>query len=356
LDADLKDKLRGVTWFPDSTTPFGRTEMALASLFSGVPYAYREPPLKYISKAFISKQSMLMQLKSVGYETISFLHQVYPRGSQSPFDQSYFHKDIESSIPATERRALFKSLWLYAFLPKFFTRHVLPEHHFQQLASQTLLPDDAPFLSLMSFRRFLEWEGATDRKGGRYIFIHLILPHFPNVLAADCSYQPGLKTNIVDQTSCTVHALVEFLDFLEDKGRFNDSLILMHADHGSRYLFDDGKLQNANDGFYGPGWSWARSRPLVLIKPAGVDRKQGFVIDERAMDLFDLFPTVFENLGKSPGVPLVGSSLLAEPAARKQRFYHFYDKDHARIVDGAITRFKIVDHAIVFDTEVSVPK
>lgn len=355
LDENAKEELRGVTWFPNASTPFGRTEMALASLFSGTPYDYREPPADYIRKAFTSRQSLLTQLRSLGYQTIGLLHVVYPRDASSPFQETYFHKDLAKSV-AADQRGLFVSLWLYAHLPEFLTQRVLPEHHFDQLESETLLPNDAPLVSLLSFRRFLEWESETIRKGGRYIFVHLVLPHVPNVLSADCSYRRGRKTTIVDQTSCAVGEIGAFLEMLRDQGRFKDALVLIHGDHGSRYVYEDGTLRPAQDRYYGHDWSWARSRPLVLIKPAGVGPTQDFMTDERATDLFDLFPTVFANLGRSAPIPLVGSSLLAEPAAERQRFYHFYDKDRAQIVDGTLKRYRILDGDIVFDAEISVPK
>ena len=356
LDENVKKELRGVTWFPNASTPFGRTEMALASLFSGVPYDYREPPLDYIKDAFTSEQSLLTQLRSLGYQTIGLLHAVYPLGSPSPFELTYFHKDFAKTAPADEQRGLFVSLWLYAYLPESLTRHLLPEHHFDQLTSQTLLPNEAPLVSLLSFRRFLEWESETSRKGGRYIFVHLILPHFPNVLAADCSYRRGRKTTIVDQTSCAIDEISAFVRLLRDRGRFKDALVLIHGDHGSSYMYEAGKLRAAQDGFYGRDWSWARSRPLMLIKPAGVGHTRDFMTDERATDLFDLFPTVLANLGKSVPRTLLGSSLLAEPTFERQRFYHFYDKDRAQIVDGTLKRYRILDGDIAFETEISVPK
>jgi hypothetical protein len=78
--------------------------------------------------------------------------------------------------------------------------------------------------------------------------------------------------------------------------------------------------------------------------------------DERATDLFDLFPTVLANLGKSVPSTLLGSSLLAEPTSERQRFYHFYDKGGAQIVDGTLKRYKILDGDIAFETEIAVPK
>jgi hypothetical protein len=327
--------------------------MALASVFAGVPYDYREPPAEYIRNAFASEQSMLTQLKLLGYETIGFLHQVYPRGSQSRFDHAYFHKELKRTAGSPEQRALFASLWLHAYLPEFVTQRVLPEHHLEQLASQALLPDDSRFVSLLSFRRLLEWEGKAARKGARYIFVHLILPHFPNVLAADCSYQPGRGTSVVEQTSCAARQIAEFLEFLEGHGRFEDALILVHADHGSRYLYEGGQLRRAQGGIYELDRSWARSRPLVLVKPAGIDRTRGFLVDERATDLLDLFPTVFANLGKSPPVRLAGSSLLADPVPGRPRHYHFYDKDRTRVVDGTLKRYTILRSGeIAFDTEI----
>ena len=49
-----------------------------------------------------------------------------------------------------------------------------------------------------------------------------------------------------------------------DKQRtvLEDALVLIHGDHGSRYVYEDGQLRRAQDQFYGRDWSWARSRPL----------------------------------------------------------------------------------------------
>ena len=355
LNAHLKERLGGVIWFPDSSTPYGRTEMALASVFSGTPYDYREAPLNYISRAFSSGDSLIPRLKSLGYETIGFLHQIYPRGGASPFDHSYFHKNFAKASVMAQRK-LFVSVWLYAHLPDLLSRRLLPQHHVEQLTSRTLLPDDAPVVSLQSFRQFIAWESDTTRRGGRYIFIHLILPHFPNVLGADCSYRPGLRTTLEDQTTCTTLEIAELLDLLEDRDKFENALILMHGDHGKGVLYENGTLRAATDKFYGRDWSWGRSRPLSLLKPVGASRSSDFSSDHRPMDLLDIFPTILASVGSSPDDALVGNSLVAEPVSKRQRHYHFYDKDRVTIVDGTIKRYEILPHDIRYDTEISVPK
>ena len=143
------------------------------------------------------------------------------------------------------------------------------------------------------------------------------------------------RTNAALSTDWTLWRDLPWAHPLQD--RFKKSLIIILADHGRGYLYKDGKLLTAEDRFYGLKWSWARSRPLVLIKPAKADRTRDLVTDQRMADLFDIFPTVFANTGKPPQAPLAGNSLLAAPPTEREHFYHFYDKAHDhRFIDGTL--------------------
>jgi hypothetical protein len=354
LTDEIRAQLKGLIWFRNATTPYGRTAMALSSLFSGVPYDYREPAIDYVQRAFHSPQSLLGQLKSMGYQTIGFVHELFPRRSAVPYDQIYRHEELQKIASAGESRSMFAAVWFYGSLPRSISRRLIREGDFTQLQNHTLLPRREAFASVQSFRRFMEWEGKTHRKGGRYIFIHLLLPHGPFVVGRDCAYHETVTP--ADQVACSVHELVEFLQFLDGQGRFKDALLILHGDHGAGMVDEGGTLVEAQDHYYGPRYSSLRSRPAVLIKPAGVGRTRELQIDPRPMDLFDLYPTVLASLGRPMPAGLIGHSLLADAGPARPRFYHFFELDPERILRGTIKRYRIVGDQAVFDEEISVPE
>jgi hypothetical protein len=348
-------QLAGFRFYPRTTTPFGRTELALAALFSGAPYDYSGEPREYISEAFSGRRSLLTQLKELGYWSVGYLQRIYPQGARSPFDETYFHGEFTDLSHDSGVDRLFLSLWLYSTLPRALGRSLVREPTWEQLEARTLLPDEAPVRSLHSFRQLIAVEGSRRPPPDvpRYVFTHLVLPHVPLVLRADCTVQPGRQTTVLAQSECTLRTLLHFVDALVQQRRFRDALILIHADHGARHVVRDGELADARGGSYSPEWSWGRARPLMLIKPAGVAAEAPFMIDERPADLYDVYPTILDSAGAGIGLRLTGCSLLRPPCASRTRYYHFYDKaDERTIIDGTLKRYRIEGDAITFDREI----
>ncbi|MPY89080.1 MAG: sulfatase-like hydrolase/transferase [Luteitalea sp.] len=358
LTRATREQLAGFRFYPRATTPYGRTELALSALFSGVPYDYKGEPVEYVSAAFSGRQSLLTQLKAFGYWSVGYVHTTHPRGAPSPFDETYFHPEIADLSQDNAADRLFLSLWLYATLPREVGRSLIPQHMWEQLETQTLLPDEAPVQSLQSFRKLMAAEARRPaHEGPRYVFAHLILPHFPLVLESDCTFRPGVTTTALAQSECTLRTLLQFVDTLRRHDRFRDTLILMHADHGARHFVRKGQLIRARAGSDSLEWSWGRARTLMLIKPAGATAEAPLLIDERPGDLYDLFPTILDNLEASSELQLAGCSLLGPPCPVRTRYYHFYDKaDERTIVDGPLKRYKIAGDEITFDREIMIQR
>ena len=357
LDDKIRNDLSGMTWFPNASTPFGRTEMAISTLFTGIPYDYREPPAEYIRKGFHANSSMPGKLKSLGYKTIGYLHTNYPGDSTPSFDTYYFHRNLGKALDGAKARELLNSLWWFAHFPTAIAKHFMPGQQGEQLDNQALLPDDAPYISLQSFRIFMDRERQREDKGGHYYFIHLIIPHFPKVLGADCSYENGKETKILDQSHCAVKLMGEFIQMLKDSGNFDNSLLLIHGDHGNQYIKVNGEMKKAPDSYFGPIYSRTRSRPLVLVKAPGVSASQPLQAKDWNVDLLDLYPSVMDALGQDYQ-RLNGASLFKEPYRERPRIYHFYDKDKSgknRIVDGTIKRYRVEKDKVVLDNEITVP-
>jgi hypothetical protein len=105
---------------------------------------------------------------------------------------------------------------------------------------------------------------------GEYYFAHILLPHFPYAYKSDCSLRmpsqwldrysqegKSLRTDeristvntpetrhlryqrYFDQIRCLNRKLGALFDTLRETGVYNDSVIIVHGDHGSRITLDD---------------------------------------------------------------------------------------------------------------------
>ncbi len=97
-------------------------------------------------------------------------------------------------------------------------------------------------------------------------FAHLLLPHTPWVYRSDCQLDysteawkrfqnPGVIRNTVDtravrylrylpQISCALSELGRLFDRMRELGLYNDSIIVVHGDHGSRITLHSASYQN----------------------------------------------------------------------------------------------------------------
>jgi hypothetical protein len=343
LDDGLREALGGFRLFPAATTPFGRTQMALASTFSGREYDFERPPFEYVLEAFHDERSLLGRLAAAGYWTTAALHEIYPLGGPPPFHQRRLHRMASDTWAEEMREKAFLWLWLHVSLPPSLARPAIPGAVAEELADGTLLFQDVPYRSWLSFR---EWAGSRPTYPGedwpKYRFAHLILPHLPAVLDESCAFDAARRTRMRQQVACTLATVVEWLDRLDRSGRFRDALIVLHGDHGARHVVRDGELVRLGRAYDDPEWQRSRSRPLLLVKPPGAGRDQPFAIDERPADLYDVMPTIFDAVGVEPDADLAGSSLLRPPPSPpRERAYHFYEIDVERVVAGPIERFRV---------------
>lgn len=358
LTPEIERALAGFVFFPRNTAVYGRTGMSLPSIFSGRAYDYQTPQIEYQKAAFGSEASLLHWLKQGGYARAGYIHDVFTFPLPL-FDATTFHKDNLGRAVEINYGETFWNLWFYANTPSFVARRFAQKDQLDQLATQNLLSSAAPIMSYHSFERILQRE-ADLPAWGRYTFVHLVLPHFPNVLRSDCSYVTGKDetTGPLEQAGCATQLILALVAELKRLDRFESSLIIAHSDHGSRYVVIDGALvATESKGLYSTEWSWARSRALLLIKPAGRTAFEPLVVSPAETELTDLFPTIMRSVGLEPPPGLTGVALV-EPvplALARRRYYHFYDKKGPNEWTDQLARFVIEDGQIRFDANIPLP-
>lgn len=268
LTDETRRALGGLTYFPNNQAEWADTPTSMATIFSGRDYYYDRPSARYLSEAFTTEASFLYWLKSLKYQTVAYIPNGWV-GSKKFFDRVVQHNDAALDDILPLNMEAFWNLWLFSNTPAALRDSVLSKSWFSDLdetdmkllQNGRLLPTSTPVTSSLAFRKMMEEEKSLPASG-RYTLVHVIIPHYPLKLEADCSYSIGnTRTEPLEQAQCALKLITEYLDLLKDLGRFENSLILIHGDHGGPYRTQDGELV-----------TMARSRSLdavLMVKPVG---------------------------------------------------------------------------------------
>jgi hypothetical protein len=327
----------------------------MASIFGESDYDYTTSPSDFVNESLRGPSSSLEILRGAGYEISAFVHLMSLYGSPSPFDDTTLFRDYVDFDAGADYTRLANSLWVFANLPTSLAKIAVSDSDLAQLQGDNLLPDDAPAVSALSFKTFIQRERQLA-DAGRYTLVHLVLPHFPYVMSAECGYTDGIESTPAQQAACANSLMVSLVGELKELDRFESSVILIHGDHGARFSITADELVQVPDDVFSEEWSDARSRPLLLVKPAGVDASRNLGVSEYPALLTDIMPTVFDSI-EVPFEALDGRvSLLRDPLpSRPTRFYHFYNKGEDGLPDGELTRYVMHGEEITLDTVLPLP-
>ena len=157
--------------------------------------------------------------------------------------------------------------------------------------------------------------------------IHTVLPHQPwwrlpdgrrydapvvaEGLGARLSWEADLAPLFAQQRHLlqlqwTDRMLTNMVRVLKDKGQWDDSLVILTADHGVSFLPGDPirGLGNRNE-------SRVMFTPMFVKEPGQTEGR----IDERPTQTIDIVPTILDVLDAESPWPLDGRSMLADPDA-----------------------------------------
>lgn len=350
LNKEVENEMGGFVYYPDNTTIFGRTGMSLPSIFTGQSYDYKSPQILYQEPAFNSDKSFLYWLKKAGYNTRAFIHKIYTFDLKL-FDEVIEHNNnAEAGIDNQAYTKLFVDLWLHAHAPKTVAQKFASPDFLEQIEAQNALPATTPVLSYRSFTNIIQDKDSLD-KDNTYTFAHFILPHFPHVLREDCSYDQDSDSSPLQQSQCATKLVVEFLDTLKSLDRYDNSLIIIQSDHGSKFRVQNGNLVSIGEDLYSEEWSLARSRPLLLIKTPDRSSTAPFSRSGAETSLLDIAPTLTESTGITTDMNFEGYSLINPDTIipERVRYYHFFDKLGKNELTNQMSRYIYGNGEIKFD-------
>lgn len=335
LSNEVKSSLGGFTYFPENTALFGRTGMSLPSIFSGKRYDFNVPQIEYKKKSVSSKSSILYWLKDAGYAIFAYIRGAADKPSDlSLFDLVFTSEDQERPASYERIAPVFRDLWVYKNLPLCASIRILGARRLEQVRADNFLPENANIRSVNCFRQYLQEEEQLPAFN-RFSYIYLLLPHFPYIYSDDCSYaehevyQGLIVTSPLEQSKCATKLMIEFIETLKSLGRFENALIIVCSDHGSRFAAEDGRLKSLSElGQDSLEWNLARARALLLIKPVDATDANELIISDYESSLIDIAPTIAKSV--LPGIPMDFDGIalvdpIPSPSAR-QKYYYFFDK------------------------------
>ena len=132
------------------------------------------------------------------------------------------------------------------------------------------------FFAHLTFLRDLHENISIIRDKPVYKYLHLMLSHNPIVANQQCGYAgrvlPTIRETVTNQARCSLEEVLKLFEEMKKAGIYNDTLIILMADHGAWVPPEKMTGIPASDGksisVINPKII-ALSQPLLAIKPPG---------------------------------------------------------------------------------------
>lgn len=320
----LAAEFSGFTFFRDATGVLSTTWMSIPAMLTGRVYHNEVPAGVYLERVF-ARESLVSVLGDRGYRTDLVTLKRYCKllAADSCMTPGELASTDRGALKFAETARL-ADLTLFRYLPQAVKRKIYSGG--QLLLSSRLAPGAADInwhlsdalgaADILSERLHL-----ADRPGALK-FIHLMIPHHPYHLDGNCrplavrSRQERASSELFhEQGECAVRLTVRLLQTLKSLDAYDQSAILVTADHG----FADREYYDSAEAFARRGLD--RALPLLLVKPPGATGEMK--VSSAPATNADIARTVTELLGVDHDFPGHNVMALNEGAARARRYYHY---------------------------------
>jgi hypothetical protein len=326
----LADQFEGFTVFPENTGVAAYTAMSLPAIFSGRPYDGKETPAEYHHRK-LREGGFHHRLHDEGY-AVHLIPKVPMDGEGYTLYAETPHTYGLDRAAGVRQQALFMlDLGLFRSSPHFLRRAIYNGGNWRlgSLAGETkkgLNTHQRAFFAAFIDRFEVVYEEPA------YHFIHLLPPHDPFVTLSDGSdageILPTNHENYRIEAWYTLKLFLELLQRLKNEGIYDDTLIVLHADHG---MGDFGK--RAGDG---RTLKIPRAAALLAVKPLAA--KGALKISDAPTTVADIPATIVSGLGLDHRYPGSSVFLLAEDESRTRIFNSYTLGTKSR---GVITRYQL---------------
>jgi hypothetical protein len=328
IGARIRRELSGFVYYPETLGVFPYTQFAVPAFLAGRVYKNDTVKEDFIDSV-LREHSIIGIARQNGYEVGIAMEgrYLYRRYMQVPHDVIVDIDRLGKADPAILETAVMLDLALFRMVPHGLKPLVFND---QKWVLQSLFArEEAYQFKYFQDTRFLK-ELTTGlsvtRPAPVYKYIHVMNSHAPMVVNRDCGYAgrvlPNSRKTLTDQSRCTLETLLALFDAMKVAGIYDESLIIIHADHGGWVPNRRrGRPIRFSDGTPAAPWIASLASPLLAIKLPGAG--QALEVSAVQASLLDIPDTLSDILGF--GVRFGSDSLLdlASGEVRQRRFYFY---------------------------------
>ena len=317
--------LRGFTLFRNHVGLYPYTQLTVPAILTGKQYRNQIPVADFIERA-LAGETILSAAAMHGYEVDiavpRFLMSSYAQTRYTHAFATVSNEHVSDADYVRTDAARLLDLALFRVVPHFAKALV---HRDELWVFQALAQPEA-YLQMKYFSdlKFLENVADTmsiDREAPVYKLMHVMLSHQPTVGSERCEYDGRHSTNrttVTNQARCGLWQVLRILRQMQELGIYDDSLIVLMADHGAWVPIEPA------EGFAGSDASpltAAMALPVLAIKPPNAGA--AYSVSEAPTMITDVAATIAAMSGLNGQFP-GESAFEIDPDRIRQRQHLSY--------------------------------
>lgn len=351
---DVREQLQGFTLFRNNLGVFPYTQLTIPAMLSGAVYQNHMPVLDFVDET-LSGNTILNSASDAGFDVDIAakvaLRNVYAksRHTNALGISNSTHVSARDYIINDSARLI--DLSLFRALPHFAKALI----HRDELWVFQGMVRSASYLHMqyfadLAFIKNLSQEMRVDRAAPVYKMMHLMFAHRPTVGDENCQFDfvraTGRK-NVLQQARCGLQAVLDVFSRMKELGIYDDSLIILMADHGAWVRLRDFDPQKKSDAINSK--SAAMAVPLLAIKRS--NDTGAYRVSDAPTSIADLPATVAAALGLKAQFPGIDVFTLAENGTRERRHYKYFYGENRKAPGYLNKMHEVIVNGSVFDHE-----
>ena len=295
---DKKDLLKDFTYYPDTLSAYSYTRESIPYILLGKWFEGNEPMTNYYNRAF--KDTKLISLLKDNNYTIN----MYEPDIKLVTEKINFNNIILYNYTFSKMIFLRQEMKyiLYKYLPFPLKRFSRAETIDYELCKST---SDNNIYYEQNNKVYDTLDEIKTQKNNYFHFLHIEGDHYPWDIDKD--FKPKSPATYDDKLASSITVMEKYLERIKKSGQYDNSAIVILADHGHNY--DD----------YAS--SIGRQNPILYIK--GFDEiHDEMQISDKRVSFIDLNDSIYEDLlnGKK------SSELLTDVTNDRIRYFMWYEK------------------------------
>lgn len=286
------------TYFDNASAGGARTKLGLPIIVTGQAYPGDITYPEYIAEAF-NADGLYTSLKDKNYRVGIYTYNTFVPGNADKYVDNLTDNGYEvSSYSGLASKYL--SLTLYKYVPhvlkQFFWLYSGEFDQFKEGSSAvSYVQNDVNF-----YNNLVGDKLSLDDTENALKIIHLNGPHPPYTMDASAHPVDESESSAIEQGKGALYIVEEYARQMKELGIYDNSMIVIMADHG-----------DVNDPAHG----------ILLVKDRGISEE--FQRTSAPVSYFDLHNTIFSYLGENKG----STFFTVDPHAQRTRYFYLSGSD-----------------------------